>query len=192
MKKYIFTFMFIFTMICFVKCQNYLYNPGESGLSVGVGLFSPNAKTINGYSGHLDYTFNGRFSVGISRTMAKSNYSNTFDDKFSTFNISFSPIKIQKPKSIFSTPLVFSYSNAEDFDVISFGGGISFISQINNDFKAIPLFLILYSKPTSVYSSSYLGFGFELNLIYQKLRITPSISVAENNSSFGLDVGFVF
>ncbi len=168
--------------------QNYLFDKGKNGFSGGFGLFSEQIKTVDAYAIHFEYTVNGRFTLGFNRTFLSN------EEGVSNGSASYCIIKRQNARGGLNVPIIIAISGLEN-TVFSYGVGLSFINRTHESVKIAPAFSILRTVlPSTFYSNnnSFIAIGFELNVIINKFRITPNLSLSQQDVLFGLDAGFLF
>lgn len=168
--------------------QNYLFDKGKNGFSGGFGVFSEKIKKVDAYAIHFEYTSSGRFTLGFNRTFLAN------AEGVSSGSASYCIIKRQNERGGLNVPLIIAASGLEN-TVFSYGVGLSFMNRTHESVKIAPTFSILRTVLPSTYFSknnSFFAIGFELNVIIHKYRITPNLSISQQNVLFGLDAGFLF
>jgi len=182
-------YTFVFTTITFfAQGQNYLFEKDKSGFSGGIGLLTEQFESVDAYALHLEYTILGRFTLGYNRAIISGG------DGSNNFNASYCIVKKQNNKSGLNIPIIIGITGSEQ-TVYSYGLGLSFMNQTSESVKVAPTFSIVRSVlPSSYYSfnNSFTAIGFELNIISNKLRITPNVTFSQQIVFFGLDGGFLF
>jgi hypothetical protein len=90
--------------------------------------------------------------------------------------------------------LVAAYSIIGGTGVFAAGGGLAMRRQLNETTVLTPVFLMLLQNNSGTYSRNRktIGLGFELNMMFHKFRVAPSVLIAEGKSVMALVGGFTF
>lgn len=190
MKKiYILIITIHFVFVSENICQTYLFNGNKSGFSAMVGVFSVRSYTRqNAAFFGAEATISGYLSFGFSRTFSKYDY----DNGFNTYSLNLALYKSEKVNRVWTYPLVASYSKVNNKDVFLGGGGVALKNQISPKTSITPVFLVLFQNQSRYSGKKYSRvFGFELNVVHQKLRIVPSITLAQGNTAIAIGGGFI-
>ena len=166
-----------------------MFNGNKSGFSAMVGVLSVRSYTRQtaAFFG-AEATISGYLSFGFSRTFSKYDY----DNGFNTYSLNLALYKSENGQRTWTYPLVASYSKVNNKDVFLGGGGIALKNQISAKTSISPVFLVLLQNQSRYSGKKYSRvFGFELNVVHQKLRIVPSITLAQGNTAIAIGGGFI-
>lgn len=189
MKKiYLLIFTINFIFVSENICQTYLFNGNKSGFSAMVGVTSVrNINRENSTFFTAEATITGYLSFGYSRSFLK------YNNGFNTFSLNIALYKSEKGQRTWTYPIFASYSRVANKDVLLGGGGIALKNQITEKTSITPLILVFIQNQARYLGQKYSkGFGFEFNVVHQKLRIAPSISISSGTTSVALAGGFIF
>lgn len=184
MKHLTLSLTILFFCTTFSFAQTYLYKKGQSGLSLYAGTF---LKNPDGIILGADYTINGVFSLGFAKSGSTTNSNYSFD-----VNVALG--KIESEGRTITFPLVAAYSIIGGTGVFAAGGGLAMRQQLNETTVLTPVFLMLLQNNSGTYSRNRktIGLGFELNMMFHKFRVAPSVLIAEGKSVMALVGGFTF
>lgn len=219
MKKIALLIILGFGILTSTKAQSVFLDQYQNGVGV-IGGFSTN-KDATGFSGSFGYSFSGVFDLGLSvgrfgsKELLLGEKSNTtVISPFISYLIvkqneqtpvSFS-LNASYQREIFSNKLLSDNNWDMNANLFTIGASLSSMFYVSESMKIMPSIGFryftgelklegLFVSETESISSTVFTIG--LPLVFQTSQnntfvATPSLGLGENNTTFGLSLGFIF